>query len=288
MEGSSGEAHGVLDREKLLVRLDAGSVSADHYYGVNGDLRRFDTSGTTYNRIFVHPSARYGLGGRFDVSLALPYTYERLTSTERFPERSIARLASVDLGAGWTALNTRSESNAINLAVRGSLSIPTGFHNGIYDDPEHPSFFDDGAMEGELGFAGVYATSEIQLGLKTGYRMRGEELEDVIPWSLGLDMTRIEGAAIGVSAFGVFSAKDPSQPGHEFYAGTSTSEQSAIDGGRGILRRPDRESYVAIRAGASVDIGDMWNLAAHYAVRLAGTNSFGLSGAWLTLGYRMK
>jgi|GEM_PF-2043574 len=293
MGASSGDAFGILSPGRLLVKFDGGALSADHYYGVASELRRFDTNGTSYTRLFARPSVRYGLFDRFDLSLELPLTYERLTSAERFPERSIGRLASVDLGAGWGALqffssNDTAITSRTSIAVRGRLSIPTGFHNGLDNDPKHPSFLDDGALEGELGLAGVYVTPELEIGGRVGYRMRGEELEDEIPWSLSIDLTRIRGAAIGVGAFGAVSVADPSHPSRPFYAGSSgtAAEQTEIDGGRGIFRRPDRETYAGIHAGVTVDLGDTWSLGAHYGVRLVGTNALGMSGAWLTVGYR--
>lgn len=273
----------ILDPGKGSVVIYGGSLSADHFYDIQGDLRRFDTNNTRFSAVLFGTTCRYGLTNRIELSAELPLAYLSLTSRSRFPDRSI--FAPSYLGLGGAVQLTRGE--IFNASADIMLKIPPGFHNGIYDDPNHPSFLSDGFFQATAGTNVSLWTDPILLKGRMAYNWRDEEPVDEFQYSLSAILTRVEGTGIHVGFDGVVPLADVTQPLLPFYAGASgTAEQiGRIDGGTGRFATIDREFYIALNAGAYVNITGSIVISGNYSIRLAGTNSLALGGAFLALGY---
>lgn len=272
----------VLAPGKGSVVVYGGSSSATHYYDLNGNMKRFDTLRTSFSAITFGVNANYGLVENLQADLELPIGYYSITSKERFPDRSI--VAPAYLGLGLTYQFGRGR---VNGSVSTMLKLPPGFHDGIYDDPNHPSFLSDGYMQltSMLNFG--FTADHVWFKGGAGYNWRAEEPSDEIIYRAEIGFSRVEGTGVFLGCQGVTSTADVSKPLRPFYAGASgnAAELERIDGGRGVFRTIDRESYFALNAGAFVSITDRIFVSGMYTIRLFGTNSLLLHGIYAATGY---
>lgn len=286
MIAAAGKAHAgeplVLDPGKGFVFIYGGSAKASRYYNINGDLKRYDTNQTEFNATTFGLTLRYGVIENLEVDLDIPVGYYSLTSRYRFPDRSL--LSPSYYGVGATYQIGRGN---VNGSISSMVKIPPGFHNSIYDDPEHPSFLSDGYLQVTSTLNFGFTFNETWFKGSAGYNWRDEEPLDEIIYNAEIGISKVEGTGIFVGCNGVVSTGDVTQPLRPFYAGASGSmaEQSRIDGGRGRFSTIDRENYFAINAGAYVTLFDQFLVAGNYNVRLFGSNSLALQGAYVGVGY---
>ncbi|MEO5931536.1 MAG: hypothetical protein ABIR47_16500 [Candidatus Kapaibacterium sp.] len=264
------------------VSIYGGSARASRYYGIDGELRHLDTSETELTATTFGVSGNYGLTNDIQLDAEIPIGYYSIVSQSRFPKRSIFSPTYYGVGATWQVLR-----GAVNASVSSMVKIPPGFHNGIYDDPKHPSFLSDGYFQ-LLTSVNVGATiNTVWLKGSVGYNYRDEEPLDEIVYSAEIGLSKVEGTGVFVLLNGVQSTGDASQPLRPFYAGTSGSaaEQTISDGGSGRFNTIDRENYIGLGAGAYLGLTDHLVLSGKFAVRLAGVNTLVLSGAYMGLAY---
>lgn len=273
----------VLAPGKGSLIVYGGSLSADHFYDINGDLRRFDTNVTRFLAVLFGTTFRYGLATDVELNVELPLAYLSLTSKKRFPDRSIFAPSYVGIGGTYQLIR----GDIFNASGDAMLKIPPGFHRGIYDDPNHPSFLSDGFFQATAGANVSLWTEPILLKGRAAYNWRDEEPVDEFQFSLSGILTRVEGTGIHVGFDGVIPLADVTQPLLPFYSGASgTPEQvSRIDGGTGRFATIDREFFIALNAGAYVNITNSILVSGNYTIRLGGKNSLALGGAFLALGY---
>lgn len=273
----------LLPSGKGSVSIYGGSGSAEGYYNADGHQQRFDTLQTSFVATTFGITADYGVMDGLELNAELPFGYFRIHSKERFPDRSI--FAPVWLGLGGTYQIT---SGSVHTSVSTMLKIPPGFHQGIYDDPNHPTFLSDGYFQATTAAHVGVAMEETWLKGSVAYNWRDEEPLDEVIINAEVGFSRVEGTGVFVAAQGVLSTGDVAAPARAFYAGAagSTEAQQRIDGGTGKFLTIDRENYLAISAGAFVSIGDDLSINGRYNVRLLGTNTLALQGAFLGLGYR--
>lgn len=264
------------------VVIYGGAVSADHFYTIDGDLRRFDTNGTGFSAVTFGLTLRYGIIDGMELNGELPISSLSVTSLMRFPDRSI--FAPAYLGLGGTV---RLLESPLNASADLMLKIPPGFHRGIYDDPEHPSFLSDGFFQVSAGLNLGAWLDPVWLKGRLAYNWRDEEPVDEALYAIQIGVTRVEGTGIHVGVDGVIPLDDVARPARPFYAGASGSPEQLgqIDGGTGRFATIDRESYLALAAGAYVDITSAVTLSGNYTIRLFGQNSLALAGAFLGIGY---
>jgi len=272
----------VLAKGDGSIVVYGGAVWADHFYTIDGDLRRFDTVGSTFSAAIFGTTVRYGIAEGIELNAEIPVGYLSLKSQERFPDRSI--FAPVFVGIGGTL---RMLESPLNASIDAMLKIPPGFHRGIYDDPDHPSFLSDGYLQGDIGLNVGARLETAWLKGRIGYAWRDEEPVDELRCSLQVGLTRVEGTGIYVAFEGVVPLADVTKPARPFYAGASgTAEQTGrLDGGTGAFVTIDRESYMGLVAGAYVNITQSIMLTGNYSIRLFGRNSLALGGAFLGVGY---
>ncbi len=265
------------------IRVYAGGGSTRNYYNVDGNQRLFDSLETSFLAINFGASFDYGLLDRLELNLNLPMGYYAVSSLSRFPDRSI--FSPVWYGVGLTCQITRG---TLFTSVSSQVKIPPGFHEGIYDDPNHPTFLSDGYWQWTNTINVGYAGDELWVKGSGGYNARGEEPADEIVYSAQIGISRVEGTGIFVGVEGVASTEDASQPLRPFYAGAAGSETEKLrqDGGTGRFRTIDRENYLAVKPGAFVSITDRVTLGADFSLRLLGTNTLALWGFYLGAGYR--
>lgn len=263
--------------------LYLGGGSTRNYFNVDGVQRLFDSLETTFLSLGIGVSVDYGLMNNLELNVALPISYYQLTSASLFPDRSI--LAPDWLGVGLTYQITKAP---VFTSVSSQVKIPPGFHDGIYDDPNHPTFLSDGFLQWATLLNVGYAKDGIWFKGSGGYNLRGEEPADEFLYSAQIGFSRVEGTGIFLGIGGVVSTEDASQPLRPFYAGASSSreEKFRIDGGTGRFSTIDREDYFSIKPGFFVELNDELMVSAEYLIRLAGVNSLALSGLYGGVGYR--
>lgn len=266
------------------VLISGGAARADHYYDTNGDQKRFDTLATTFKATTFSLGLNYGITEGLELNLEIPVGYYTISSKDRFPDRSIFSPSYYGIGATY-----QFSSGNIPASVSTLVKIPPGFHRGIYNDPAHPTFLSDGYFQINTALNFGFSREDMWVKGSAGYNWRDEEPADEITYSGQVGISRIQGTGIFLGFNGVISTEDPTQPLRPFYAGASGSsqEQSQIDGGRGRFHSIDRENYFAINAGAYADITSRFFLGGNYSLRLFGTNSLALQGAYLAAGYRL-
>ncbi len=255
-----------------------------NYFSGDGETRLFDSLETTFTSWTFGLSADYGLLDNLELNVDLPIGYYSLTSASRFPDRSI--FAPAWLGVGLTYAKAFGRLRA---GVSSHLRIPPGFHNGIYDDPEHPTFLSDGYLQFLNVLHLAYGGDEFWMKGSVGYNLRGEEPVNEIVYSGQLGLSRVQGTGVFVGFAGVIATEDPSDPLRPFYAGASGGEEGEElrqDGGTGHFATIDRETYFALRPGGFVQIGDDLTLSAQYQVILFGYNTLRLNTISLSGGWR--
>ena len=273
----------VTPARKGIVSIYGGAARASSYYNIDGRLKRFDTVQTDFSMLLFGLTMNYGLTDWLELNLDVPVNYSKLTSNGRFPERSIFAPAYYGIGATY-----QLSTGKVNSSLSSMVKIPRGFHQGIYDDPEHPSFLSDGFFQVTTALNFGFNYKELWFKGSAGYNWRDEEPLDEIVYNAEVGLSKVEGTGIFVGFNGVVSTGDVAQPLRPFYAGASGTieDQQQVDGGRGEFRTIDRENYFAINAGAFVEVTDNIVLSGRYAVRLFGANSLVLQGGYLGAGYK--
>ena len=257
--------------------------STRNYFNTEGQTRLFDSVQTTFFAFTFGLSADYGITNDLEANLELPVGYYSLTSASLFPDRSIFAPAWFGLGVTYGRSFGRLQA-----ALSSMIRIPPGFHDGIYDDPEHPSFLSDGYMQFlnmlHLGYAG----DEFWLKGSVGYNMRGEEPVDEIVYSAQAGLSRVEGTGVFIGLTGVSATEDASMPLRPFYAGADGvgSERLRQDGGTGRFATIDRETNVNMFAGGFVQINKHLTLSTQYQIRLIGTNTLRLNTFSFAAGWK--
>jgi len=271
------------EKGKGEVWMYGGGGSIRNYFNVDGNQRLFDSLETSFLFLTLGTSLDYGLLDRLELNVSIPIGYYAISSLSRFPDRSI--FAPVWYGVGLTYQITRGR---LLTAVSSQVKIPPGFHDGIYDDPNHPTFLSDGYWQFTNSASIGFSAGDFWFKGSGGYNMRGEEPADEIIYSAQVGLSRIEGTGIYVGVEGVTSTEDASKPVRAFYAGAAGSEEEKLrqDGGTGRFSTIDRENYFTVKPGAFVSISDHITLSAEYSVRLLGVNSLALRGFYIAAGYR--
>lgn len=285
---NTNHAHGqgdafLQEKGKGEVWVYFGGGSTRNYFNVDGNQRLFDSLGTSFLMLGAGASLDYGILDNLEANISLPVSYYRLTSEALFPDRSI--LTPDWLGLGLTYQIIQSPVAA---SVSSQVRIPPGFHDGIYDDPNHPTFLSDGYFQFINSLNLGFQLDNIWFKGSAGYNVRGEEPVDEILYSAQIGLTRVEGTGIFLGIEGGIATEDASQPLRPFYAGAtgSDSEKLRQDGGTGTFRTIDREDYFSVMPGFFVELNDELLVSARYVVRLAGVNTIALRGLYAGVGYR--
>jgi hypothetical protein len=265
------------------INIYGGTAAASNYYDIDGNLRLFDSVQTQFSMTTIGITADYGLTEFLELNFDMPVGLYHITSKALFPDRSITQPAYIGLGATY-----RITSDKLSSSVSTMVKVPPGFHNGIYDDPEHPTFLSDGYFQWTTMLNVGFTHDDVWVKGGAGYNWRGEEPLDELLYNVEVGLSRVEGTGIFVGAGGVVSTGDVTRPLRPFYAGASgdIEERSRRNGGTGRFSTIDRESYFAINAGAFVDITSTISLNGRYIVRLFGANSLLLQGGYLGIGYK--
>ncbi len=262
------------------IWIYGGGGSTKTIYDADGTQRLFDTAGTRFGAYALGVDFDYGLTDRIELNASLPLGWFTLRSENNFPDRSIVAPAYLGLG-GTVAITEGDFRSALALQLR----IPPGFHDGIYDDPNHPSFLSDGWFEVRTTLAGAYAGSGYWLKGGATYGWRAEEPEDEIVLTAQAGLNRVEGTGIFIGAEWVMSLGDPSNPARPFYAG-SDGDSGEFTGGTGRMTSNAEEEYLVLAPGAYFDFLKDWTISTQYRLRLVGTHTIRLNALYLAVGHR--
>ncbi|MBS1911747.1 MAG: hypothetical protein JST22_07160 [Bacteroidetes bacterium] len=273
----------VQPKGKGELTIYGGSSSTTGYYDVNGVMKRFDTLATEFTATTFGMNMTYGLTDDVQLDLDVPLGYYSITSKALHPKRSIFSITYYGVGATY-----QLSRGKVSSSISGMVKVPPGFHHGIYDDPNHPTFLSDGYFQIGGAFNFGFNMKETWIKGHVGYNWRDEEPADEIVYGAEVGFSKVEGTGIYVKVDGVVTTADVTQPLEPFYAGTSgpPSSLERLDGGRGIFRTIDREDYTALTAGAFVGISSHVFLSGSYTLRLFGNNTLDLKGAYLGAGYK--
>ena len=262
------------------VWIYGGGGSTKTIYDARGTQRLFDTAGTRFGAYVLGADFNYGVSDRIELNASLPIGRYTLRSDHNFPDRTI--VAPAFLGIGGTVAITEGDFRS---AFALQLRVPPGFHNGIYDDPNHPSFLSDGWLEIRPTLAAAYAGSGYWLKGGVTYGWRAEEPEDEIVLTAEAGLNRVEGTGIFLSAEWVMSLGDPSNPARPFYAG-SDGAAGEFTGGTGRLVSIAEEEYFVVAPGAYFEFLEQWTLSTQYRLRLVGTHTIRLNALYLAVGHQ--
>lgn len=265
---------------KAEVWLSGGGGSTKTIFDTDGRQRLFDTAGTTFGAYVLTVSVDYGLADNLELNASLPLGYLTLRSDVKFPDRSILAPLYLGLGATW-GLRSGPLRGALTLQLR----IPPGFHDGIYDDPNHPTFLSDGYLELLAGVAAAWSSDAVWVKGTTGVSLRAEEPADHLFAAIEVGHSRVEGTGVFIGLEGVTSLSDPAEPLFPFYAGAD-GDLEEFSGGTGRMRTIDRESYLVIAPGAFFNLGAAWTISSQYRVRLLGLHTVRLNGLYVGAGHR--
>lgn len=271
------------EKGKGQVWLYGGGGSTHVYFNTEGVQRLLDSVGTSFWSFTIGGALDYGILDGLELNVDLPIGYYALTSATRFPDRSV--LAPAWLGLGATYRLTRAP---LATAVSATLRIPPGFHDGIYDDPNHPSFLSDGFLQAIGALHIAWAGESGWVKGRVGYAFRAEEPVDEIHYGLQAGFTSIPGTGVFLGIDGVLATEDAATPTRPFYAGAAgdSAELERDDGGTGRMTTVERENYLALSPGAVVDLGERITLSMQYQIRLFGVHSLRINGLYLAGGYR--
>lgn len=260
--------------------VSGGGGSTTTLFDTEGTQRLFDTAGTAFGAYVLGVSADYGVSDRLELNLSLPIGYYTLSSDRHFPDRSILAPAWLGIGGTWG-----ETIGTVRTALGVEVRIPPGFHEGIYDDPNHPSFLSDGFFEVRGSLMAAWATPDFWLKGSAGYALRGEEPVDEIFGSIQVGHSSVAGTGVFVGVEGATSVVDPSEPERPFYAGAD-GDLSEFSGGVGRMRTIEREAYLIIAPGAFFDLHENLTISTQYRVRLLGVHTVRLNGLFIGTGLR--
>lgn len=281
--GAAAQDAFLQEKGKGQLWLYGGGGSTRIYFNAEGNQRLFDSLQTSFTAFTLGGTLDYGILDGLEANVDLPIGYYAVTSTSRFPDRAIVAPAWLGIGATY-----RLTSAPLATAVSATLRIPPGFHNGIYDDPNHPSFLSDGFVQAigalHLGWSGESGWAKGRIG----YAFRAEEPVDEIQYGLQAGFSSIPGTGVYIGIDGVIATEDPSMPTRPFYAGAAgdSAELARIDGGVGRVTTIERESYMTLVPGAFIDLGERITLSMQYQIRLFGVHSLRINGLYVAGGYR--
>ena len=132
----------VLEPGKGMIHIFGGGGVTTNYYNIDGILKRFDTLQTAFTAITFGLTASYGIFEHLELNADLPIGYFAISSNSRFPSRSVFSPIYYGLGATVQLIE-----KPVSASISSMIKIPPGFHNGIYNDPAHPSFLSDGYFQ---------------------------------------------------------------------------------------------------------------------------------------------
>lgn len=180
-----------------------GYTTASSFYNLNDSLissltEEIGDTSRRYTFDFYHTlftiQARYYFDENFKMFLNVPISFFELEEKysrndygyrEGKKNYTLNRIDNVELGISkqWTI-------GSIKTGVASSVKIPTGFHNGLYDDPNY-EFLSDRALEWHLETELDLQVKQYSFENNVAFDLRGEEFENQIIWNAGIGIQTI-------------------------------------------------------------------------------------------------
>lgn len=267
-------------KNKIELLFSGGRTST--YYGTKSEPRLFDVIGTTFTKLnFIANYSRF-VSRNLTLNFSFPVMYSYLQSDSIFPERSLLKVESYDVGLDYFLLN----ADNFRLGVASEIKIPTGFYNSLYDDPKFPTFLSDGFFQFNNSLLVNYGSDGQFANLKLGYNKRYEEATDEFAYSFEAGISRTKGTAIKILCNGVYSLEDAATPTRPFYAGSSGTSllNEVVAGGKGNFYSVERENYTNVGAMVIAYINKDIFIKGSYQIKLLGQNSLLLNFASIAFG----
>lgn len=264
------------------IWVSAGGGSTRTMFNTDAEERLLDTIGTDFSAYVLTINADYGLTENLELNGTLPIGWFSTTS-EIFPDRSILAPAYLGLGATWRFLD-----GPVRAAAGVEARIPPGFHQGIYDDPAHPTFLSDGFFELRSTLFGAWSNGD-NLWAKggVGYAFRAEEPVDALTAEAEIGFSSVPGTGLFLKLSAETSLSDPSTPTRPFYAGAATGKEN-LTGGTGRILTIERQRFFDVAPGIFVDLSDRLSTAFLYRIRVLGLHTLRINGLYIGVGFRFR
>ncbi len=270
--------------QKFKIELNYTRLSASSYYNLNDSniytYSVYDAVNDTtriytfdYYHSIVGLKILYDLNTKLELSLYAPisfYSLDEKFMTDEYGNRE--KKASYSMNrVDYIGLNTlyRLVDKPIYTNLMGEVRIPTGFHNGLYNDSNR-NFLSDGAFEFLLG---------AQIGVKYRtvawentliYNYRAEDFKDQTIINTAIILSTVANTEIRV--FGNF-----------------TLSTSKFDNARPmeITETISQENNYAVGAAFYMMFSDNFDLGVNYQVTLGGKNTWKSSFFNIRAGIRL-
>lgn len=183
--------------------LSVGYSTASSFYNMNDSIitsliyAQKDTI-KHYTFDFYHTSiklqTRYYIDDKFKLFLNVPigifeldekYLSNNAGYREAKNSYSLTRIDNIEIGISklWAI-------GALTTGLAGSVRIPTGFYNGLYDNQDY-EFLSDGAMEFHLETEIDVQIKQYSFENNIAIDFRGEEFENQVIWNSGIGIQTV-------------------------------------------------------------------------------------------------
>lgn len=263
--------------------LSLGYTTASSFYNINDSLvvsaiYALQDTIKHYTFDFYHTSitlqARYYIEDKFKVFFNMPIGFFELDETyqrdeygyrEAKKQYTLNRIDNLELGISklWII-------GAITTGLAGSVRIPTGFHNGLYDNPDY-EFLSDGAMEWHLESEIDVQVKQYSLKNNLAFDLRGEEFENRVIWNAGIGIQTVPNTELKLFSEMHLSTEKFTNQTRPLVPNQEVAQENNYFAGAEFTMLFSRE--VLAKFG--------------YQVSLAGKNSWKKATAYLQFSYRI-
>lgn len=263
--------------------LIAGYSTASSFYNLNDSLvssliYALKDTIKNYTFDFYHTSitlqARYYIENELKIFINMPigffeleekYQRDNYGYRESKNRYKLNRIDNIELGVSKVWIFGLLTSGLV-----GSVRIPTGFHDGLYDDPNY-EFLSDGAMEWHLGTELDVQLKQYSFENNVSIDFRGEEFENRIIWNTGIGIQTVPNAELKLFAEMHLSTEKFSNQTHLLVPHQEVAQENNYYAGAEFAMLFSREIFTKFG----------------YQVSLAGKNSWKKGTAYLQFLYRI-
>ena len=166
------------EKGSLYLKFSGISYSSDEVYNDMGDRQPMGEENDSFDGSQGFLYAEYGL--RHRLTVIAQANAGVLVSENRLVQRETRGIGDVDIGARYQLTD-----GPVVLSPLVTFKLPTGYH-ADYDPP-----FGTGKIDAEVRILAARSLYPLPLyvGLEGGYRMRGGEYSNQVPWFVEVGVT---------------------------------------------------------------------------------------------------
>lgn len=263
--------------------LITGYTTASSFYSLNDSLissliYALKDTLKHYTFDFYHTSitlqARYYIEDNFKVFINMPFGFfelEEKYQRDNYGYRELKnrytlnRIDNIEFGLSkiWTI-------GILTSGLIGSVRVPTGFYDGLYDNPDY-EFLSDGALEFHLGTELDIQLKQYSFENNVAINFRGEEFENQIIWNTGVGIQTVPNTELKLFAEMHLSTEKFSNQTRPLVPHQEVAQENNYFAGAEFTMLFSREVFTKFG----------------YQVSLAGRNSWKKGTAYLQFLYRI-